>query len=312
MIVVLSGALLLAALAAVACAASARTRRRAAGTYRLKPPVCADGVSGPSLPAGLLRNFSATLEANCPAFPVDPGAVSLLSAPSDFLDTLKSMCLSAKTRIVLAALYLGTTAKDTELVALSANVSLTLLVILDNNRAWRGSHQGDLVATSSVTLLAPLVREFGTRVQICLYQSPLPSKSYLGIPLPAQLLAWLPRMAKEMFGVFHMKVFVADDSILLSGANLSDLYFVNRQDRSSQADYLATDAAISGPSPACFGTSPVALTVPLFVWALILSLPLSTISVQRFCLDSGDRVLAAGSDTWIYPTVMSGICGEQC
>jgi CDP-diacylglycerol--glycerol-3-phosphate 3-phosphatidyltransferase len=50
--------------------------------------------------------------------------------------------------------------------------------------------------------------------------------------------------SREICGVQHMKFYVFDDNCLISGANLSDTYFTNRQDRyvliknSELADYL--------------------------------------------------------------------------
>jgi len=41
----------------------------------------------------------------------------------------------------------------------------------------------------------------------------------------------LPSPINEAVGVFHMKAYVIDDALILSGANLSEEYFVNRHDR---------------------------------------------------------------------------------
>uniref|UniRef100_A0A158P9N6 CDP-diacylglycerol--glycerol-3-phosphate 3-phosphatidyltransferase n=1 Tax=Angiostrongylus cantonensis TaxID=6313 RepID=A0A158P9N6_ANGCA len=41
----------------------------------------------------------------------------------------------------------------------------------------------------------------------------------------------LPERANEIIGLQHMKIYVFDDTVLLTGANLSTSYFVNRQDR---------------------------------------------------------------------------------
>lgn len=35
----------------------------------------------------------------------------------------------------------------------------------------------------------------------------------------------------EIMGTFHLKIFIFDNSVLLSGANLQEDYFVNRKDR---------------------------------------------------------------------------------
>lgn len=41
----------------------------------------------------------------------------------------------------------------------------------------------------------------------------------------------LPGRINETVGVHHMKVYGWDDNVIISGANLSNDYFVNRQDR---------------------------------------------------------------------------------
>lgn len=48
----------------------------------------------------------------------------------------------------------------------------------------------------------------------------------------------LPQRWNETVGLQHMKLYVFDDSVLISGANLSHDYFTNRQDR-----YLLVDEA---------------------------------------------------------------------
>jgi CDP-diacylglycerol--glycerol-3-phosphate 3-phosphatidyltransferase len=42
---------------------------------------------------------------------------------------------------------------------------------------------------------------------------------------------YLPIIAKEVLGVYHCKFCIFDDKALITGANLSDEYFTNRQDR---------------------------------------------------------------------------------
>ena len=45
------------------------------------------------------------------------------------------------------------------------------------------------------------------------------------------LKALVPQRYNETLGLQHTKIFVFDDSVILSGANLSSDYFTNRQDR---------------------------------------------------------------------------------
>ena len=60
------------------------------------------------------------------------------------------------------------------------------------------------------------------RVRIALYRTPDLTKSLEKI---------LPSRLNEVIGVSHMKIYVFDDNVLMSGANLSSSYFTNRQDR---------------------------------------------------------------------------------
>jgi len=45
------------------------------------------------------------------------------------------------------------------------------------------------------------------------------------------LMRMVPSPIDECLGVFHIKAYIVDDELLLSGANLSEDYFTNRQDR---------------------------------------------------------------------------------
>ncbi|KAJ2202281.1 CDP-diacylglycerol--glycerol-3-phosphate 3-phosphatidyltransferase, partial [Coemansia sp. RSA 518] len=76
---------------------------------------------------------------------------------------------------------------------------------------------------SSAALLAPLVQQFGEeRVQVFMYHTPALSG------LSKQ--AW-PQRYNETFGLQHIKAYIFDDDVIISGANLSRDYFTNRQDR---------------------------------------------------------------------------------
>lgn len=60
------------------------------------------------------------------------------------------------------------------------------------------------------------------QVRITLYRTPDLTKGLEKI---------LPSRLNEVIGVNHMKIYVFDDNVLMSGANLSSSYFTNRQDR---------------------------------------------------------------------------------
>lgn len=87
--------------------------------------------------------------------------------------------------------------------------------------ALRGTREAP--QPSSASLLAPLIAEFGAeRVQIRMYHTP---------NLTGLRKKLVPRRINEGWGLQHMKLYGIDDELILSGANLSNDYFTNRQDR---------------------------------------------------------------------------------
>ncbi|KAJ8566199.1 hypothetical protein ON010_g6929 [Phytophthora cinnamomi] len=70
-------------------------------------------------------------------------------------------------------------------------------------------------------MLAPLLKEFPANVELLLFR----------VPQLSGLKAKLPPPFNETLGVSHAKVYLVDDTLVLSGANLSADYFTNRQDR---------------------------------------------------------------------------------
>ena len=102
--------------------------------------------------------------------------------------------------------------------ALKANPDLKVSLLTD---ALRGTREAP--NPSCASLLATLITEFGPeRVELRVYHTP----NLTGIRK-----AVLPKRINEGWGLQHMKLYGIDDEIIMSGANLSDDYFTNRQDR---------------------------------------------------------------------------------
>lgn len=102
--------------------------------------------------------------------------------------------------------------------ALSNKPDLKLSILTD---ALRGTRE--FPRASCATLLAGLIKEFGChRVEISMFHTP----TLYGIRK-----ALIPRRFDEGWGLQHMKLYGFDDEIILSGANLSNDYFTDRQDR---------------------------------------------------------------------------------
>ena len=88
-------------------------------------------------------------------------------------------------------------------------------ILLDYFRATRSSPK------DSCHLFLPIVKQHSDAFRLSLFHNPKPSR----IP------QFLPHKFREILGVMHLKAYVFDDNVLLSGANLNHDYFVNRQDR---------------------------------------------------------------------------------
>ena len=162
--------------------------------------------------------------ASLPRIATDPRSITFLHEPSAFYASLLSSIDRATRRIVLMSLYLGTGDHERALVdrldaALGRHASLDVHVVLDYHRGSRSGEGG----ASSIGLLGPLQQRHGARrVRVSLYHTP---------HLNGLAKQVLPRRFNEIPGLFHAKVYAMDDDVVVSGANLSDQYFVNRQDR---------------------------------------------------------------------------------
>uniref|UniRef100_A0A8C9G1M7 CDP-diacylglycerol--glycerol-3-phosphate 3-phosphatidyltransferase n=1 Tax=Pavo cristatus TaxID=9049 RepID=A0A8C9G1M7_PAVCR len=161
-----------------------------------------------------------------PEFGISSSHVKVLSSPAEFYELLKVQIKTAKQRVVMASLYLGTGLLEQELVncleetlekSLQANESpnLRVSILLDYTRGSRGRR-------NSRTMLIPLLQRFPTQVRVSLFHTP---------HLRGLLKLLIPERFNETIGLQHIKVYLFDDNVILSGANLSDLYFTNRQDR---------------------------------------------------------------------------------
>uniref|UniRef100_A0A8C4WZJ7 CDP-diacylglycerol--glycerol-3-phosphate 3-phosphatidyltransferase n=1 Tax=Eptatretus burgeri TaxID=7764 RepID=A0A8C4WZJ7_EPTBU len=180
------------------------------------------GVETPECPLGQFSWFRQM----GPSFSVPAQNVRVLSEPWEFYRTLKENIQKAKSRVVLASLYLGTGEMEHGLVmAMDQAVrnGASVHVLLDCVRASRGKK-------NSRTMLLPLLQTCGcdvddrtssTNVRISLFLTP-------GLRGAARLVRGRLR---EAVSLQHMKVYVTDNKVLISGANLSESYFVDRQDR---------------------------------------------------------------------------------
>ncbi|KAI6186573.1 CDP-diacylglycerol--glycerol-3-phosphate 3-phosphatidyltransferase [Aphelenchoides besseyi] len=150
--------------------------------------------------------------------PVDSQNVRFLRTPDEFYTTLVNKTKTAKQRIYLTSLYLGVGPLERQLVdelenTLDKNPKLEVKMLFDYLRGTRGGALGT----------AGMLAERKLRnAEVYLFHTP---------DLRGTLKRILPERMNEIVGLQHMKFFIFDDSIIISGANLSDTYFTNRQDR---------------------------------------------------------------------------------
>ncbi|XP_034427181.1 CDP-diacylglycerol--glycerol-3-phosphate 3-phosphatidyltransferase, mitochondrial [Hippoglossus hippoglossus] len=191
--------------------------------YRITRPTGSAGAQGSA--DGLCAHFKWMAE-HVPAFRVPGTHIHILRSPDQFYQTMKARIKTAKRRVVMASLYLGTGQLEQEMVdcmeeALqrsqdhSHSPDLKVSILLDYTRGSRGQ-------INSRTMLLPLLQRFTSQMRVSLYHTP---------DLRGLLRMLVPQRFNETIGVQHIKVYLFDDSIIISGANLSDSYFTNRQDR---------------------------------------------------------------------------------
>ncbi|TLD19867.1 hypothetical protein PspLS_09578, partial [Pyricularia sp. CBS 133598] len=178
-------------------------------------------TNGPTTTAGLLAPFTTELDKIAPSFRIHGSQIRILQTPAEFYETLKDKIRHAERRIFLSTLYIGKSEKEliaTLQEALRAKPELKVSILTD---ALRGSREAP--EPCSASLLAPLVTEFGAeRVEIRMYHTP---------NLTGLRKKYIPKRINEGWGLQHMKLYGFDDEIVMSGANLSNDYFTNRQDR---------------------------------------------------------------------------------
>jgi CDP-diacylglycerol---glycerol-3-phosphate 3-phosphatidyltransferase len=165
-----------------------------------------------------LDNLNFLLEC-APCFALNGKDIRIISEPKDFYETLLQRAASAKKRICLASLYLGVGKLESDLLNVietnaRENEELRINILLDYTRGTRGKK-------NSKAMLMPLIQQ-SQNCNLSLYHTPL----LRGITKRLAPARW-----NELLGLQHMKIYLFDNTIVISGANLSNDYFTNRQDR---------------------------------------------------------------------------------
>ncbi|KAH3685629.1 hypothetical protein WICPIJ_003376 [Wickerhamomyces pijperi] len=167
-----------------------------------------------------IRSLIKDLDQISPRFEIAEDHINILTDPKEFYQTLKDKISAAKKRVFISSLYIGK--NQDELVdcisdALKKEPKLKVYILTD---ALRGTREAP--SKSSASLLAQLMQQHGSQVDIRMYHTP---------HLNGFNKAIVPKRFNEGFGLQHMKIYGFDDELILSGANLSSDYFTDRQDR---------------------------------------------------------------------------------
>ncbi|XP_026190979.1 probable CDP-diacylglycerol--glycerol-3-phosphate 3-phosphatidyltransferase [Cyclospora cayetanensis] len=216
--------------AAVGCLPKAAFRRFFCSSSSLTPPPLSEG-GAEAVPAAQLH------------VPVSPRCVSIVHGPEGLYSAVEGCIQLARRRLLLSALYIGTGSKERRLLrrlqdAKEQHPQLQVRLLVDFLRSTRsGSSGGD----GPAALLLPLVSkrqqqsDGGSSSEVFLFCNPLTCSSNSRNPvlqgLHKLLCTLLPHRHREALGTQHMKCVVSDDLVLLTGANFSEDYFVNRTDR---------------------------------------------------------------------------------
>nr|XP_027227603.1 CDP-diacylglycerol--glycerol-3-phosphate 3-phosphatidyltransferase, mitochondrial-like [Penaeus vannamei] len=157
---------------------------------------------------------------HCPVFPISGSKVRIITSPKEFYQELLDRASRSSHRISMSSLYLGTGKLEEELVSTMVKradecKSLQVKWLLDFTRGSRGEY-------NSRSMLQPLITRHPSSCSVSLYHTP---------DLRGILKSLIPQRWNEVIGLQHMKLYVFDDTLVISGANLSNDYFTNRQDR---------------------------------------------------------------------------------
>jgi len=159
-------------------------------------------------------------------FRILPSSVKVLSTPTEFFDEFRTLTKEAEERIRCTCLYVGESSLEAKLTGevyrqLKLKKDLDALWVVDYHRSQRNTKKGTATIQS-------LTRHISNdRFRIGLLENPNGKKGiWKNIKSGGRKEA-----LKEVPGVHHMKMFVFDDNVILTGANLERQYLNDRQDR---------------------------------------------------------------------------------
>jgi CDP-diacylglycerol--glycerol-3-phosphate 3-phosphatidyltransferase len=199
---------------------AARPSRRLWHAPRRKLSTASQPIPQTSNNAAVIAGITSELDDLAPRIDITAEQIKILQSPKEFYATLKEKLRGAQKRIYLATLYIGKS--EHELVscireALEKSPDLKVSILTDSLRGTREEPN-----PSCASLLSTLNADYPDRVEVRMYHTP---------NLTGLRKKYIPKRINEGWGLQHMKLYGIDDEVILSGANLSDDYFTNRQDR---------------------------------------------------------------------------------
>ena len=241
-------------------------------------------------------------------FSIDGENVRVLESPSQYYDTLLTQIQGARRNIVLSALYLGTGKLERRLIrelgeALEREENLRITLIFDFNRAHREYTCSDSGSKRpQFHVILPLLQKFGRkRIELKLYEMP-PTNAVKRVLLPPEI--------REALGVYHVKFCVVDDTVILTGANLSEEYFENRQDRYIMVSNAKMTSFIDTFSCSftrlCHDVNPDGSVDPPELGQVKVAASLRD-ALTRELVSTGEE----GGDTLVYPFVQHAPAGVE-
>ena len=163
-----------------------------------------------------------------PIFPVK--STKVLHHPKQFLEELKFQIRNSKKIVSIASLYIGTGSSEKDLVweleqAVRNNIKLKLRIVVDKNR---GTRPAPKTGASTASICSRLQGTFPGNVSVNFFEMPAAATVTNARSVVESLF---PSRLNEVFRTFHLKIYAFDDNVIVTGANLSEDYFRNRQDR---------------------------------------------------------------------------------
>ncbi|KAM0675572.1 CDP-diacylglycerol--glycerol-3-phosphate 3-phosphatidyltransferase [Gurleya vavrai] len=133
--------------------------------------------------------------------------IHLLQKPNDFFEMIKKKLKESET-VFIETLYMTVEKECLEIFEILKDrnkKNQKTVIILDENRAFRTKNLFNFIDENNLK-------------EIFVFKSNESNKAF-------------PHFIKELLSVLHSKIYIFDDEVILSGANLSDHYLRDRADR---------------------------------------------------------------------------------